>query len=264
MSIPKTIHYCWFGKGELPERDKQCIESWRKFCPDYEIIEWNEDNYDIAQIPYMKEAYEAKRWGFVPDFARMDIVYHYGGIYMDTDVELLRPLDDLLEYSGYAGLEADTDYIAFGLGFAAEKGSQLLNELCDYYRTLHFVDADGKLVLLPNPFIVTEYLKNKGYVCTPGKISQVEEFTVFPAEYFCPQNYTTGKVKITDKAYSLHHYHASWQTQEEKATIAKYKKYTKIFGEKMGNLIYQSVYAFRKGGIVHMTKKIKGHLKKHL
>ncbi|MGO5048692.1 glycosyltransferase family 32 protein [Dysosmobacter sp. Sow4_B12] len=262
MSIPKVIHYCWFGKGEIPERDQRCIESWRKYCPQYEIIEWNEDNYDVTQIPYMKEAYDARRWGFVPDFARMDIVYRHGGIYMDTDVELLRPLDDLLEYSGYVGLEADSNCIGFGSGFGAEKGSPVLKELCDYYRTLHFTSADGTQNLLPNPVIVTEHLRNKGFVFPQGEISRIEDFTVFPAEYFCPQNFTSGKSDITDKSYSIHHYHASWLTEKEKEELRKYHRYTKLFGERNGELVYQFRKTMDEGGIRLAIKKAEEHLKK--
>ena len=255
MSIPKIIHYCWFGRGEIPERDKKCIESWRKYCPDYEIIEWNEDNYDVTQIPYMKEAYEAKRWGFVPDFIRMDLVYRYGGIYMDTDVELIRPLDELLKYDAYVGLETETNCIAFGLGFGAKKGSLVLKELCDYYRTLHFVKADGTLDLLPNPMIVTEYLKRKGYVIDPKKIGKIGEFVVFPEEYFCPQNFMNGKIKITNKTYSIHHYHASWKTESEKKALAEYLRYTQMFGEHYGELIYQANKTLKEKGIGFMLKK---------
>ncbi len=262
MSIPKIIHYCWFGGSEIPERDKRCIESWKKFCPDYEIILWNEDNYDVTQIPYMKEAYDAKRWGFVPDFIRMDLVYRYGGIYMDTDVELLRPLDDLLDLPAYVALEAESNCISFGCGFGAEKGAPILKKLCDYYRTLKFVNADGSLNLTPNPIIVTEYLKDKGYTFTPGVIGKMDEFTVFPEEYFCPQVFSSGQIQITDKTYSIHHYHASWQTESEKLALQEYRRYTKLFGEKCGNLIYQAVKTVREKGCISLIKKVCGHIAK--
>jgi hypothetical protein len=262
MSIPKIIHYCWFGGGEIPERDKRCIESWKKYCPDYEIIQWNEENYDVTQIPYMQEAYKAKRWGFVADFVRMDLLYRYGGIYMDTDVELIRPLDDFLEYRAYAGLEAESNCVAFGLGFGAEKGSAILKEFCDYYRTLRFRNDDGTLNLTPNPIIITEYLAGIGYECTPGKIGSIKEFTIFPEEYFCPQVFSTGKVKITDKTYSIHHYHASWQTEEEKQAVKAYRCCTKIFGERLGNLLYQTTKTLCEDGVIATIQKIISHCKR--
>ena len=263
MSIPKIIHYCWFGGGKIPDRDKRCIESWRKYCPDYKIIEWNEKNYDVNQIPYMKEAYDAKRWGFVPDYIRMDLIYRYGGIYMDTDVELIRPLDELLEYRAYAGVEAESNCIGFGCGFGSEKGNKILKDLCDYYRTLHFVKEDGTLNLTPNPIIVTEYLKKNGYELIPGKIGKVDDFTVFPEEYFCPQAFSSGRIQITNKTYSIHHYHASWQTEAEQRALQQYRYYTKIFGNYFGELFYQTSKVLRTEGITSTVKKIIGYLKKN-
>lgn len=261
MSIPKIIHYCWFGRGPIPEHDRACIESWREQCPDYDIIEWNEQNYDVTKIPYMNEAYQSKRWGFVPDYARMDIIYQYGGIYLDTDVEIIRSLDDLLELEGFAGIEKGTHNIALGLGFGAEKGHPLLKELCDVYLSKHFVDSAGNLDLTPNPRIMTEYI-NQAYpgVLRNKKTEIRDGFVVFPTEYFCPQDYETGKTEITDKTYSIHHYHASWQTQEEKKTIAEYKKYTRIWGEHNGELIFQFVRTIRGNGIISALKKVAKHL----
>lgn len=262
MSIPKIIHYCWFGRGEIPERDKRCIESWKKYCPDYEIIQWNEDNYDISQNPYTQEAYNAKRWGFVPDYIRMDLLYRFGGIYMDTDVELLRGLNELLDYSGFMGLEAGTNTLALGLGFGAEKGSPLLKELCDLYRTRHFTDADGNPDLTPSPIIVTNYLNSKGYTFPTGEISHIDMFTVFPEEYFCPQNYLTGKIKITENTFSIHHYHASWQTNSEKEALKIYLYCTKLFGKRFGELVYQTCKTLKEKGFLATAKKIIGHLRK--
>lgn len=123
--IPKKIHYCWFGRNPLPELAVRCIESWKKYCPDYEIIEWNEDNYDINKISYVKEAYQARKWAFVTDYVRLDVVNQYGGIYLDTDVELLKSLDPLLKYKSFFGME-EGKFIATGLGFGAEKGTKIL------------------------------------------------------------------------------------------------------------------------------------------
>lgn len=261
MSIPKIIHYCWFGGGELPDRDKKCIESWRRYCPDYEIVEWNENNYDVTQVTYMKEAYDAKRWGFVPDFIRMDLVYRFGGIYMDTDVELIRSLDPLLEYEGFIGIEAESGCIGLGCGFGAEKGNVILKELCDYYHTLRFINEDGTLNMTPNPIIVTEFLKEQGYKITPGEISMLGSFTVFPEEYFCPQAFSSGKIQITNNTYSIHHYHASWQTEPEKKELKKYHNYTKIFGNQLGELFYQTGKVLRTEGIMMVFRKIFRYLK---
>lgn len=262
MSIPKVIHYCWFGHGEMPEHNKQCIETWRKYCPDYEIIEWNEDNYDITAIPYMQEAYASKRWGFVPDYARMDIIYNYGGIYLDTDVELIKSLDSLLNYSAFAGIEAETNHVAFGLGFGAEKGCVLLKELCDHYKTLHFLDANGIPDLTPNPLITSEYLhQHKNYVANPNEIYVLDNVTIFPPEYFCPLNYFSTKLSITKNTFSIHHYDASWKTLSEKHEETEYRRFIKLFGEKYGELLFQVYKSLSTQGIVATAKKAIGHLK---
>lgn len=265
MSIPKIIHYCWFGGNEIPEHDRKCIESWKKYCPDYEIIQWNEQNYDVTQIPYMQEAYEAGRWAFVSDYARLDILYQYGGIYLDTDVELVRSLDDLLGQEGFAGIEKGTDYLALGLGFGAIKGHQLLKELCDVYQSRHFVDNVGKVDLTPNPQIMTEYLRNK----YPGRltgnmIEEIDGFFIYPSDYFCPQDYETGKIKMTENTYSIHHYHASWQTECEKNALQEYRRYTRIFGETAGDLLYQVHKTIKNDGLRAMVKKTISHIKRKL
>ena len=130
--IPKKLHYCWFGGNEMPKQYKEWIDSWKKYCPDYEIIEWNESNYDITKNKYMYQAYQQKKWGFVPDYARLDIIYNHGGIYLDTDVEVRRNLDDLLYQDGFVGFERD-EFVNFGSGFGAIRGLPIIKELLDYY-----------------------------------------------------------------------------------------------------------------------------------
>lgn len=142
MSIPKKIHYCWFGRNPLPESAKKCIESWKKYCPAYEIIEWNEDNFDLTENRYAREAYEQKKWAFVSDYARLKIVYEQGGIYMDVDVELIKPLDELTELDGYMGFEKEIDgqmWIATGLGFGARAGHPIVGALLKDYEDIPFI-----------------------------------------------------------------------------------------------------------------------------
>ena len=154
--IPKKIHYCWFGGNPKPEIIEKCIASWRKFCPDYEIIEWNESNYDINKSVFMKEAYECKKWGFVPDYARFDIVSEHGGFYLDTDVELLDSLDSLLEYDAIFAFETARN-IACGLGFGSVKNHKSVNQCLETYKNKHFV-IDGKMDQTPSPRINTNSL----------------------------------------------------------------------------------------------------------
>ena len=146
MAIPKVIHYCWFGKNLLPEAALKCIESWKRFFPDYEIIEWNEDNFDINACDYTKEAYQAKKWAFVSDYARYKIIYENGGVYFDTDVEVIKSFDDILVKGAFMGIEADyKSTVNTGLGIAAEKEHPLYREMLDYYEKEHFINEDGNL-----------------------------------------------------------------------------------------------------------------------
>ena len=155
MSIPKVIHYCWFGKGEMPKIAKKCIKSWEKYCPDYEIICHNEDNFDLSQNRYMREAYEEIKWAFVSDFARLKIIYDNGGIYLDTDVELIKPIDDLLENKGFMGFD-EKGIDATGLGNGAEKGNEIIGEFLKDYYDIPFVLPDGSYDLTPCPDRNTE------------------------------------------------------------------------------------------------------------
>ena len=220
--IPKIIHYCWFGNGDIPARDLKCIESWRIYCPDYKIIIWNEKNYDITKNKYMYEAYKAGKFGFVPDYARLDIVYKYGGIYLDTDVELLKPLDALLDNEAFCGFE-NKDFVAFGLGFGAQPKNAILKELRDLYDTLEFKNVDGTLNLTPSPYYQTQCLLKFG-LKRDGKTQEINGFKVFSIDYFNPKNYSTGEIKITENTYSIHHFHMSWKRPIERILIEfKYK-----------------------------------------
>lgn len=206
--IPKVIHYCWFGGGEIPEKDKKCIESWHKFCPDYEIKLWDESNYDVKKNQYMYEAHQSKKWSFVSDVARLDIIYHYGGIYLDTDVELVRSLDDLLENEAYMGREKST-YIASGLGFGAVPHHDGIKRILDIYDNLVFIKEDGTFNVTPCPLMTTQFLLQYG-----AKLEDIEQsvlgIRIYPSEVLCPLNYGTGELQLTDRSYSIHRYSMSW------------------------------------------------------
>ncbi len=206
--IPKVIHYCWFGGNPLPDSAVRCIASWRKFCPDYEIIEWNESNYDVNKIPYMQQAYARRKWSFVSDYARLDIVYRHGGIYLDTDVELLRSLDSLRNYEGFMGFE-DGEHVASGLGFGAAPGNTIIREMMDMYEQLSFLHEDGSADLTPTPVFSTRVLLQHGLVQNNAR-QQIAGVEIFPSEYFCPLNFKTGKKHLTPQSYSIHWYDASW------------------------------------------------------
>lgn len=208
MQIPKKIHYFWCGGNDMPEANRRCVDSFKKICPDYEIIEWNESNYDISKNKYMLQAYKSKKWGFVPDFARLDIIYEHGGIYLDTDVELLKNLDELLYNDAFCGFESD-QYAALGLGFGARKGFPLLKEMMADYDHLDFIDGNGQLNLKASPVYQTEFLEKKG-LKKDGTFQMIDGMTIYPAEYLNPKSLYVPEMVITENTYSIHHYDGSW------------------------------------------------------
>ena len=218
--IPKIIHYCWFGGNPLPDDALKYIESWKKFCPDYEIIEWNEKNFDINCCEYVKEAYNAKKWAFVSDYARFKILYKNGGLYFDTDVELIKPIDDIVASGPFMGLEPtlNSPYIAPGLGLAASPGMSLYKDIIDDYDKSHFeLEKDGRYKTVVKR--VTDILKRNGLKLNP-EFQKICGVIIYPAEYFCPLNYYTGEINITENTRSIHHYTASWTNGIEKLIMS--------------------------------------------
>ena len=212
--IPSTIHYCWFGKNPIPQSDRECIESWKKFCPNMHILEWNESNYDIAEIPYIKEAYEAQKWAFVSDYARLDIIYRFGGLYFDTDVELVRSIDDLLQLDAFCAFDMFRD-VNTGLGFGARPGNRLVGDMCDVYLDMSFLLPNGSYNEMPCTKIQTRFLKSRGLI-TDGSLQCVESMLIFPVEFFCPIDLWTGICHATANTYSIHRFGSSWWSDEKK------------------------------------------------
>ena len=209
--IPKVVHYCWFGGNQLPDDAKKCIESWRKFFPEYEIKEWNERNFDVNCCDYVKEAYAAQKWAFVSDYARFWILYHEGGLYFDTDVEVIKDMSDIIAKGAFMGCETDNK-CAPGLG--ANPGLGLYKEILDYYEKIHFfIEGNTTETVVTH---TSKILKSHGWVGN-GEIEQIEGVTIYPPEYFCPMDYKTGKLDITPNTRSIHWYTASWQSSYSKA-----------------------------------------------
>lgn len=208
--IPKKIHYCWFGGNPLPKEAKKCIESWKKYCPDYEIIEWNESNYDLNKNEYVKYTYENKKYAFLTDYIRLDIIYNEGGIYLDTDVELLKPLDDLLDCKGYIGME-QVGTVNTGQGFGAIKRHPFVKANKEFYENYEFLDKNGKFKKAICVPITTNILIEKG-MKIKNCHQYVYDMNIYPIEFFCPKVLGTNKLKITDNTYSIHHFESSWKS----------------------------------------------------
>ena len=239
--IPKIIHYCLFGKNPLPQSAKKCIASWKKYFPDYEIIQWNEENYDVNKIQYIKEAYQAKKYAFVSDFARFDILYQHGGLYFDTDVQVIKSFDKILDNGSFLGCEIDpsgTDGIQVspGLGIGAEPNLPIFKNIIDYYQTQSFLMPDGAFNQETVVKKTTRILIENGLENIKG-IQKIGGITIYPKEYFNPLNNNTGKLDISENTYSIHWYTMTWMSKKEKIRSKITRIFHRIFGEDCFSII---------------------------
>lgn len=307
--MPKIIHYCWFGGNPLPELAVKCIESWKKYCPDYEIKRWDESNFDLNCCDYVKEACQVKKWAFVSDYVRFKVLYDEGGLYFDTDVELIKPIDDILARGPFMGVEigqpineklqtkinavmpdidADTymeenarverdiymegdetipdcraaaleltcdqsgtteeldrarsgSSVAPGLGLAANPGLVLYRKILNYYEKAHFIMPDGSLNQITVVMYTTEYLKRYGLQQPVTSVQKVAGVYVYPADYFCPMDYETGEIRLTENTRSIHHYMASWFNPREKRWHGWQQAFARKFGFEKSNHFFQSL-----------------------
>lgn len=235
--IPKKVHYCWFGKGDKPEIFQRYLESWKQFLPDYELKEWNEDNFDINGNSYVREAYEARKFAFVTDYVRLYALYHEGGVYMDTDVEVTGSFDPFLHHIAFSGFETDGN-VPTGM-MAAEKGSVWTKDLLDDYCDRHFVKSDGSFDMTTNTTVITNYMLDKGlllnnkYQDFPGLCS------IYPSDYFCPKDHRTGLIRRTKNTVCIHHFAGSWIDHSWKSRLRHRAKTTlsRVIGGKASLLL---------------------------
>ncbi|MBO4402167.1 MAG: glycosyl transferase [Bacteroidales bacterium] len=206
--IPRKIHYCWFGRGEMPQLAKDCIASWHKYMPDWEYKLWNEENFNVEAIPYTAEAYAAGKYAFVTDYVRLYALKTEGGVYMDTDVEILKPLDDLLHLTAFTGYEGSKHRPPVTGLMASEAGGEWVTEQLEDYRNAHFIQSDGSYDMTTNTCRISRIMQANGFVCD-GNMKQYKDLTVFPTEYFCPHQ-TTGEYLRTENTYCNHLFMASW------------------------------------------------------
>lgn len=222
--IPKKIHYCWFGHGEKPKLAKKCIASWKKYCPDYEIIEWNEENFDVNRNAYTKMCHEQKKYAFLADYVRLVVVEECGGIYFDTDVELVKSFDDLLENRAFFGFE-NNEYINTGVGFGAEANNEIVQQMIKEYDDL----LDGKQGTIGCPILNTQGLEKFGLELN-GKKQILSGATVYPEDYFNPRNSATGELCKTSNTYSIHWYSMSWLPLKKRIKSKITQKFHRVFG----------------------------------
>lgn len=227
-SIPKIIHYCWFGGGELPDFLKKCMESWSKICPDYEIKRWDENNFDVSKYTYTKQAAENKKYGFITDVARLDILYEYGGIYLDTDVKLLKPFDDLLYNKGFVGVECWGN-INSGGGMGAVPHHPMIREMLDYRLKYPFIFKDGTQNLETNGLYETMPFIRHG-MRIDNTLQIINGMTVYPASVFHPYDYMSCEERIENNTVSVHYFYGGWMDDDDKKNrAATQKKYVEIF-----------------------------------
>lgn len=223
--IPKKIHYCWFGKGNKPKLAQKCIASWKKYCPDYEIIEWNEDNFDVNLNPYTKMCYEQKKYAFLTDYLRLLIIKQYGGIYFDTDVEVVRSFNELLEYEAFFGFETD-QYVNTGEGFGAVAGNPIVKQMIKEYESL----LDGRHGMIGCPHLNTDALLKFG-LKQNGQTQLIGDAIVFASDYFNPYDDPKGVLRKTVNTYSIHWYGKSWMDKKIKLRSRLTKPLHRLLGK---------------------------------
>ncbi|AZB43589.1 glycosyl transferase [Bacillus sp. FJAT-42376] len=226
--IPKVIHYCWFGNSAKPKLFLKCLESWKKHLPCYEIKEWNESNFDINSSQFAAEAYKARKFAFVSDYARLDILYKEGGIYLDTDVEVLKPLDPLLVHEGFSGFEDETHLQSGTMG--AKKLHPMIKIFLEYYNDKMFVNSEGVFDMTTNTKIMTNLSKEYGLVQNNEFQNLNGSFAIYPRTYFSPYDYINGGTYISDDSYTIHHYAQTWLPASVRLKSRAKKAASRIIG----------------------------------
>ena len=254
QQIPKIIHYCWFGGNPLPELALRCIESWKRYCPDYEIVRWDESNFDVNAWEYTKEAYAAKKWAFVSDVARLYAMVNFGGIYLDTDMELVKPIDDLLDHPSITGCERAGRASAGIMGCV--KGFPLYREFLDRYSARRFLNADGTYNYTTIVDYFTELCVESGLEST-SEIQFINNMAVFPPEYFYPLEQKTGKVLSTKNTRTIHWFNGSWLPEEERSYIQLRGKLRKCMPNQAARYISKFLVVFKYRGISGVISEMK-------
>lgn len=251
MSIPKIIHYCWLSGDPYPELVQLCMQSWKEKLPDYEFMLWDKSRFDIHSVPWVEQACSAKKWAFAADYIRLYALYNYGGIYLDSDVEVLKSFDDLLDREYFIGREHTPDRIenqnsieAATLG--AAKGLPFLKNLMVFYEANYFCEKNGFLNTTTLPTVMARGLRDN-------------PLEIFPMDYFSPKNTRTLALEISKNTYSIHHFNGSWHSLAQQKHVALRTKLCKIMGERVGEILASFCAIFisaRYDGLKNTLKKI--------
>jgi len=233
LRIPKTIHCCWLGSSDLPDHAKRCMDSWVKYLPDYEIKIWNENIIDFSDCPYAVEAFEHKKWAFLSDYIRLKVLHEHGGVYFDTDVEVIKSFDSLLMHKAFMGFESSSALCTAVIG--AEKGNELIAQLLHCYLRRNFVLPSGEFDYTTNVMMITQHAASH-WGLQLGDKAQILDcgLTVFPSCAFSPIDYHTGMMQSTNDSFSIHHFTGSWLSSTDHKLFLRKRKFVKIFGKHLG------------------------------
>ncbi len=234
--IPKVIHYCWFGGRPLPQTAEARLATWRRHLPGYEIRRWDESTFDLSASRFSREAADRSDWAFVSDYARLRIVHEHGGIYLDTDVEILGPMDDLLAYQAFFGFQQDQT-VNTGHGFGAVPRQPVVAALLAAYEAQAFVRPDGSPDRTPCPKRDAPVFEQLGFRLD-GTRQERHGVVILPAECFSPKSFESGQVAVTPQTYGIHHFDASWHSPLEAAHFARMRGYCRTFGDRAGGWLY--------------------------
>lgn len=263
--IPQIIHYCWFGKSPIPESAHKCINSWNRYLPTYKIKLWNEENFDVNMIPYTREAYAAGKYAFVSDFARFWILNEVGGLYFDTDVELIRPIDDIITHGSFMGCEKNVSEMQIdgrsftcgavnpGLGLGACPRLEIYNEIIQYYTDKTFIKEKTAQETVVS---IVSHILHKHGLGRVDAIASCAGLRIYPKDFFAPKDVDTRELAITHNTRSIHHYDSSWAEWYDKAAGIRGPKLKRAFGSFLGNKINLVFYVFQKYGIMGALKKL--------
>lgn len=240
--IPKIIHYCWFGRGEMPKLMKKCVKSWAKFCPGWKVVLWNEDTFDVNSTLWTKQAYEAKKYAFVTDYVRLKALYEMGGVYMDADVELVQPIDCFLEHEAFSGFES-VSTVPTGI-IAAQAGQQVIKGWLDYYTDRPYL-IDGRPNMDPNVSFMTADLKARG-LNMDDSVQNIDGMVIYPQTFFCPLSVVEIEKKITKDTHAIHHFTSTWRTDKAKKDFARVKRHQRKWYKALVWLRYLPNRAVRK------------------